>query len=270
MAIDLNRHLPLRGAGDEAIGATEKLQREHTATPSAELLVPWQAIVPILLMIMTALASVSFVTLATRYQFGYDPPNWLVRRVNVDEEANIPTWFATCLLLSAAGLLFLIARAKQLLRDRFSVYWFGLSLMFLYLSVDEAASLHELAMAPTRALLALSGPLYAGWVIPAGVALVILVLLYSRFLLALPRRTLCWFVFGGALYIGGAVGMELVAWGHIYPAYIAHPENWSGVVDMPFLVMTHSEEVMEMAGVIAFIHGLLGHLRECLHQLVEA
>ncbi|MDW9920626.1 hypothetical protein GOB36_08765 [Sinorhizobium meliloti] len=63
--------------------------------------------------------------------------------------------------------------------------------------------------------------------------------------------------------------MELVAWGHIYQAYIAHSGNWSEIVDMPFVVMSHSEEVMEMTGVIAFIHALLNYLRESMHQLGE-
>ncbi|MCA1490356.1 hypothetical protein I6F11_05420 [Ensifer sp. NBAIM29] len=190
--------------------------------------------------------------------------------VNLDEEANIPTWFASCLLLSAAGLLLLTARTKRLLQDRFTVYWYGLSLMFLYLSLDETASLHELAMAPTRALLDISGPLYAGWVIPAALAFLTLVLLYSRFLLALPRATLGWFAFAGALYVGGAVGMELVAWGHIYPAYVAKFGNWSEIVDMPFVVVSHVEEIIEMTGVIVFIHALLNCLRESLYQLYGA
>lgn len=269
MAIDLNRHLQSRGTADEASAAWEKLQPERTGTRTGELLVPWKAIVPILLMIMTALASISFATLAARHQLGYNVPTWLFRRVNLDEEANIPTWFATCLLFSAAGLIFLIARSKQLLQDRFTFYWYGLSLTFLHLSVDEVASLHEMAMAPTRTLLELRGPLYAAWVIPAMAALAILVLVYSRFPLELPRRTLGWFAFAGALYVIGAVGMELVAWGHIYQAYIAHSGNWSEIVDMPFVVMSHSEEVMEMTGVIAFIHALLNYLRESMHQLGE-
>jgi len=126
------------------------------------------------------------------------------------------------------------------------------ALMFLGLSVDEATGVHEVAIEPLRDGLGLSGFLYFGWVIP-GMALVALVgLAYLPFLFAQPGRTRLVFFLAGLLYVGGALGMELVG-GKMLTLY--------GEESLAYRVAFSTEETMEILGATLFVAGLLGHLK---------
>jgi hypothetical protein len=68
------------------------------------------------------------------------------------------------------------------------ILWIILSIIFLFLSVDNISSIHERLATPTRYLLGTSGFLYYAWVIPYSMALCVFVPLYSKFLLSLPKK----------------------------------------------------------------------------------
>jgi hypothetical protein len=53
------------------------------------------------------------------------------------------------------------------------------------------------------------------------------------------------------LYIGGALGMEMVG------SYIA---EWQGQQNLLYALVATTEEVIEMIGIIVFIYGLLYYL----------
>jgi hypothetical protein len=74
-------------------------------------------------------------------------------------EGNFPSWYASLLPLICAALLAWISAGED--RDR--GHWRALALGFLYISIDEAVSLHELL----SALFDTEGVLRFGWVIPA-------------------------------------------------------------------------------------------------------
>jgi hypothetical protein len=61
----------------------------------------------------------------------------------VDEEDSLPTWYAASALLLTSSLLWLISRRKQTDRDSWVLHWYGLSLAFAALSMDEVAGVHE-------------------------------------------------------------------------------------------------------------------------------
>ena len=79
-----------------------------------------------------------------------------------------------------------------------------------YASLDEALSFHEGLSIPVRDALDVSGVLYFAWVIPYGIAVLILGAACLRFVLRLDRATRNLFIVAGALYVGGAVGFELI------------------------------------------------------------
>lgn len=60
---------------------------------------------------------------------------------DLNGEENIPAFYSAALLLSAAVLLGRIAFLKR--RSRYCLYWASLSMLFVYLSVDEAMAIHE-------------------------------------------------------------------------------------------------------------------------------
>lgn len=180
---------------------------------------------------------------------GHDYVHGLVPLVDLAGEANLPTWFSTAALLACALLLALIAAVRQ--GDRFRRHWAGLALGFLYLSADEAARLHELLIAPVRAALHASGPFHFAWVIPALALVAVAALAYLPFLRALPADTRRRAIVAAALYLGGAVGMEMVGGAWL--------ERFGD--DAVYAVAVALEETLEMLGAAAFVSALLHYIR---------
>lgn len=253
-----NRY-PIEGA--DARGARpHEAQAASTATGTSILFrMPPARVLYVLLGLVVILAGTSLAAQFMHHS-GHPLPMTLVERLDLDQENNIPTWFSSVVLATAALLLFFIARANAALGMAYSSYWAGLGLIFLYLSVDETASLHEAAGTLVQRLLGTSGALYSAWVIPAMVLVVIFAAIYLRFLWALPRRTAALFVLAGALYVGGALGLELIGWHYRYPMHALDPTDWQASKDFTYALINHAEEFLEMTGVILFIYALLSYV----------
>lgn len=173
--------------------------------------------------------------------------------LSMDGENNLPALFSTLLLFSAALTLTLIVVLERRHQGVDVSKWAILAAGFALMALDESLSFHERAIAPLRALLGGRhlGIFFFAWVIP-GIALVCgLGAYFLRFVLRLPRRTALAFVISAAIYLGGALGVELV-------------EGWwregQGHKNLVYHVLVSLEEGMEMAGIIAFIHALLNHI----------
>jgi len=139
--------------------------------------------------------------------------------------------------------------------DRYKNHWKILSFIFLFLSLDEAGSLHEKLIDPMRSLLKASGFLYFTWIVPFGFLVAIFLLSYSKFVLHLPVATRKLFVAACALYIGGAIGMEIPG-GYLY--------STMGMESVPYLIVATVEESLEMVGIVVFIHGLISYIKTYL------
>ena len=68
--------------------------------------------------------------------------------------------------------------------------------------------IHERLRVPVRNSLGVSGLLYNAWVIPYGIALVVFVIAYLRFLMSLPKKIMILFIVSGATFVAGAIGFE--------------------------------------------------------------
>lgn len=189
----------------------------------------------------------------TKYGWEHDTAYGLIRLFNVDNENNIPSYFSASLLLLAALLLTFITTLKKATHAAYGFQWALLSLGFLYMAVDEAASLHELLNRPMRDVLGrYAGGIFSfAWVIPGSVAAVVFGVSYLRFLLHLPLKTRWGFGIAATLFLGGAIGMELVG-GHYIDLY--------GRGNLSYILSVTVEESLEMAGVIVFIHALLNYI----------
>jgi hypothetical protein len=176
------------------------------------------------------------------------------RLFHLDAEANIPTWFSSSLLLLCSGLCAVIALLKRDSGDRWRRHWAALAPIIAYLSMDEAASIHENLIWNWRPLRDLSPVLYYPWVV-AGIAFVGLFLLaYARFYCHLPRRTQALFLLAGATYVGGALGLEMVG-----SAYIG-TFGRGGMMRVILLF----EESLEMLGIAIFAYALIAYLGDCI------
>lgn len=173
--------------------------------------------------------------------------------LGVDHESSIPTWFSTALLLSCAGLLFLVALAKRARRDRYTRHWMGLAFIFLYLSMDEGAALHEIFTTPLRELFNATGVLFFAWVIIGVPLVLIFALAYLRFLLHLPSRVRNLFILAGMMYVGGAVVIEGIA---------ANQWYLNDGSTLFYSAISSVEEFFEMTGVIVLIYALLSYVTQ--------
>ena len=175
----------------------------------------------------------------TIYHYQIEELSWLPWRqlFDVDEENNLPTWFSEFLLLTATALLWLCASRKRRDGDPSIDHWYVLTIGFLLLAIDEVAGIHE----------TINSLIDPTWAIGGGLLALGLGVGFIPFLRRLPRKTAILFVVAGAIYVGGAVGVEI----------IGEPFDSDS---MTYNLLTALEEGMEMYGIIFFIYALLQHM----------
>jgi hypothetical protein len=180
----------------------------------------------------------------------------LARLFDLNEEVTIPSLFSGLLLLTAAALLLVIAMAERGRQSLLWPYWAILSAGFVYLTFDEVVSIHEKLNRPLQDLLGLSADVTT-WVIMGGLAALAAGAFFLPFLRLLPLRHAATFVAAGILFVGSAVGMEILSTTLV--GGMTYADN--GAYDWVGLLKITLEESGEMAGVVLFIHALLDYLR---------
>ncbi|WP_160148488.1 hypothetical protein [[Leptolyngbya] sp. PCC 7376] len=182
----------------------------------------------------------------------------------VDREHNVPTTFASLLLLFAAILLFTIA-LNQVKKKLAASHWFVLACGFAFMSIDEMFSLHERLIQPTHNLLTgllnveHLGLFRFAWVIPGIVLVMLLIPYFWNFVMELPRHTRRNFIMSAAIFLAGAIGTELIG-GYFFELY--------GVDNFAYSMIATVEESLEMTGVILFIHGLMSFIAESKSEAI--
>jgi hypothetical protein len=181
----------------------------------------------------------------------------LARLFDLNQEFNIPSLYSGLLLLGAAVLLFVVATIERRRRNLLWRHWAILAAGFVYLTFDELVGIHEKLNRPLQDLLGLSGDVTT-WVIAGGLAALVAGAFFLPFLRLLPRRHAATFLAAGILFVGSAVGMEIVSTNWV--GGMTYADN--GAYDWVGLAKVALEETGEMAGVVLFIHALLDYLRQ--------
>jgi len=181
------------------------------------------------------------------FYFGHDNVYGLVPLFNFNKEHNIPTLYSSFALIFASILLSIIATTH---RKRSSSYfpWLGLAIIFLFLSIDETAQIHEKLTPYFRELFNTSGLLYYAWVIPNGIFVAGLAIVYLKFLMRLPNKIMILFVVSGTTFVSGAIGFEMLS-GRLTYNY--------GRDSLLYAFYYSCEEFFEMLGIVIFIYTLL-------------
>ena len=208
-----------------------------------------------LMTIVIALAGAHIGGMVARYVLGHEYAFGLIDTFNLNFENNVPTFFATFMLVACAALLTVTAR-QYATAGGGAAWWKWLAILFVFLAVDEDASLHELLIQPLRERLPVAGPLYFAWVVPYGLAVVVVGLAYVRFVWSLPVRTRRLFVAAGSVYLTGALGLELAAGWYL--------SQGDALEDLRYSLLVAVEESLEMSGIVLFIYALLDHLQQRL------
>ncbi len=186
-----------------------------------------------------------------KYIFGYNHVFSYVPLTDLNAESNIPAWFSSVILVISALLFGVISWIKRSQRDRYTRHWFGLVLIFTYLSLDENVELHERTIAPLRDTIQGTGLLYSSWIVLGGAFVALVILIYWKFLWSLPTKTRNLLIASGAVYVGGALFIESI---HGYYLDV-HGR------DMGYALIASLEESCEMLGIVLLIYTLMSYIQ---------
>lgn len=173
---------------------------------------------------------------------------------DVNTEKAVPTYFSFLLLFAAAVLLFFIWHMQRTEAKGNRIAWLALALGFFFLSFDEVLMFHETygRTAGTYLLRKTNfSDSYLVWTLPYAVAGLLTGIIFLRFVCSLPARTKMLFFVAGFLYVGGAVGMEILG------GWMVELQNG---FNLAYRICECLEEVMEMSGVALFVFALLDYI----------
>lgn len=217
-------------------------------------------IIKILIGIVVSLTLIHCGLQFLEFGLGYSQVSHIRTIFDFEHDGNLTTWYSSVTLLICSLLLAIIAIYKKQVQDLFSRHWQFLAIIFAFLSLDEVAMLHERA---GNLIEKLSPVEFGGWLnfqwVLLGIPLTLIVAIsYLKFLAHLPSKTKTLFFLAGALYVGGALGLEILA---------GYQESLNTSSDFLYELITTLEELWEKLGVLVFIHALLSYMEKYVNQI---
>lgn len=205
----------------------------------------WRAVRRRLLVAVAVVAGLGLVVEMLHVQSAAEWLETLLPKLSLSYEANLPTWFSSSLLLACA----VAAGAIAFMRPPLYRHWRFIALLAGWMSLDEAAELHE----HLGGHIDTDGILYFDWVIPATVIVTALVIAFLPFIRALHPVTRTRLIIAGAVYVGGGLVMDLPlgSWTE------AH-----GTDGLGYALIDWFGEAMEMVGATLAFSALLAHREE--------
>ena len=209
----------------------------------------------VLVATIVLLAALDVVFAVTFVVWDHQADLGVVSRLYLDHEQSLGT-LAAIVLLTLAGGLALVAAAAEPSRRR---GWLLVAALLLLVGADEVLALHERASAELQIRLDLHGALFFAWVLPGLALAAVVVVVLRPFVASFPAATRRAFVVGGALYLAGAAGVEM----------LGGMESDAGR-EGPFVryqALVLVEEVLELSGVATLGVGMAQHLGQAGVQL---
>lgn len=189
------------------------------------------------------------------------PYNELAPFLSVDREASLPTWVSVMLLGAIGGFMHLAASAARAGGEGTARSWKVLGWIFIYMAADELVAIHEGFDRLGASLVPGGGLFHFGWVVFGLIAVAAAGLGFLPFLFRLRRITAIRLFVAGAVYVFGALGLEMLG-GLVIEA--TEGSFWRGVMAM-------FEETFEMVGLALALRAVLLHLAATQAQFrVEA
>ncbi|MDB4962734.1 MAG: hypothetical protein JWP01_2733 [Myxococcales bacterium] len=166
---------------------------------------------------------------------------------SLSAEANVPTWFASSLLLACA-----VAAAAIATRIEHGApwrrHWWGIAVALGWVSLDEAVGLHEHLGGHVH----VGGILYFDWVIWAALIVAVLAVIYLPFLRALSSPARGRLIIAAIVFVSGALVMEL-------------PLGWwterAGTDSLGYALIDWVEETLELVGASLALVALVAQRR---------
>lgn len=174
-------------------------------------------------------------------------------QLDLNKEENLPTVYASVIILLCAVCLLFIGFKKFKDGDNYKYAWLVLGIIFIFLSCDEYFSIHDPLSEQIRQQVEVSESLYFAWVIPYSILTLIFVLSYLKFWINLPKPYRTLFFISGFIFVTGAIGYEIVG--------APYTVQW-GRGNTFYLYFTTVEETFEMVGIALFFYALVRYITE--------
>ncbi|HRE51494.1 MAG TPA: hypothetical protein PK339_08740 [Flavitalea sp.] len=170
---------------------------------------------------------------------------------NACEEKSAQTFFSAFLLVTAAAVVVLVGKMLEP-KHPTRRYWFVLGGLFIFMALDETLTIHEQFNKLRPALNDQSGIFYFAWIIPYSILAIGAGVYFFRFLFLLPPATRNLFILSGAIFVGAAIGFEILE------GYIVFND---GIGTHGDILLPPIEEFLEMSSITLFIYAALRHLK---------
>ncbi len=196
--------------------------------------------------------------------FNFEYGTYFFKKFNFDKEKNIPSIFSSLLLLGASATLLYVS-FKPLTFKISKIFWRSLSFIFLFLSFDELLRIHEKIGKFTGNYIKGEGIFHYAWLIPYGILLLVIMFIYAKSIFALPVKVRNNMIISGILFVGGAVGIEMIT-----GLFIENNQLYTSEAirsSKSIFLLYSIEETLEMLGVSYFIYTLLSCLES--HKVTE-
>jgi ABC-type multidrug transport system fused ATPase/permease subunit len=208
-----------------------------------------------LMKIICCLLAINLLCIHLKYNLGYTRVINLIPLFDFDLEFNVPALYSATAIFFCAALLWFIASDEQKKQSstRQVIFWKILSLVFIFLGIDELIAVHEYFSLISTALIGGLSQKTSNklWVIPYCLAFLPLVLFLARSFMNLPVPTRRSFIVAGIVFVVGAVGMEVIS--GVY-ASLGSGRNFI------YGLLYTAEELLEMVGIVLFIRALISHI----------
>ena len=166
----------------------------------------------LLIFCLLLIAHLSVVFLKYKIMPGSHLADRLDQFMDFNKEVNFPTYFNSMLLFLSAQTFLLIALCNLHTKFYYKTYWYILSFIFLFLSIDEYVGIHEWFGGWARQLgVNGTGILRFTWIVPYGIVVFLFGIYSVKFLLTLEKRFLRGYLICGTLYLLAAIGIESIS-----------------------------------------------------------
>ena len=212
-----------------------------------------KSVLAFFLFVILIIHFLSFAAVFVKYHFDGEYFR-LTQFFDVGIEDNIPTIYSVVALVFAGVACLLTWAITRAVGAKDPIYWFFLGVVMVFLGFDEGATIHETIGSWVKRNYHGEGYFRWLWVVPYGVLTAWFAAAYFPFLMRLPKKTRLGLILSGAIFVGGAIGVEMIS----AAEYEAAKE--AGIRSLKYYLLYSLEEFMEMFGIALFIYYVLDYL----------
>ena len=215
-------------------------------------------------LLILALAAIYAGSQLLSYLTGHGRMFGLLSLFDMQEEQSIPNVLSTAGLLAASLTAWLIVHVNPMGNPRVARGWRVVAAILLFLAIDEGAGMHDRLAGVGQAAFDTHGIFFIGWILPYLLLLGITGLVLLPVALSMPSRTRLRLIVAGAIYIGAAMGMEMIEaamFDNAAGGAALMAADLNATISSPAMIaVVGIEETGEMIGVALALRALLLHL----------